>query len=248
MKEKGSRATINKHLRHLEEKEYVTCNLVCTEKGRSTIYKWNPTIEWPSKIISYKPPYVFLYIKNSIEISTTSNNKVHHTMIYNFRNQSDDVQQFLGIFIFGDLARSWQEINPHIYEENVKRIELGPSNISVADDGLRKVISAKFSSPLYTGKEKIIRFEYDWEEPNQYWEFGRGDNQPYLYEFELVYSHDKNYKFYVYEINHLTQLKKLAKIEPQVSDKGGKKFHKWQIEDPQIGQGFRFKWSNHISV
>lgn len=74
----------------------------------------------------------------------------------------------------------------------------------------------------------------------------KGDNQPNLYEFELVYPHEKNYKFFVYEMYFLTQLKKLAKNEPHVSEKGGKKFIKWQIEDPQIGQGFRFEWSNNI--
>jgi len=241
MKEKGSRATINKHLRHLEEKEYVTCKLVRTAKGRSTVYQWNPT---PSKIISYKPPYVFLFVKIRLEIPKIPDKKIHHTMVYRFRNQSDDVQEYFGLHIFGDVPRSWQELNPHMYEEeDGKSIELGSSNIILGDDALRKSISVKFNSPLYTGKEKTIRFEYDWEEPNQFWEYRKGENPPDLFELEFLYPAQKNYKLYVYEIDPLTQAKKLAKNEPHTDEVDGKRFIRWQIEDPEIGQIFRFEWN-----
>lgn len=240
LKDKGSRATINKHLRELEQKEYVTCKLVRTGKGRSTVYHWNPT---PSKIISYKPPYVFLFVKIGLEIRRPPEKKIHHTMLYTFRNQSDDVQEYFGMHIFGDVPRSWQELNPHIYEqEGGKRIELDASNISVEDDSLRKTISVKFGSPLYTGKEKTIIFEYDWEEPGQFWEYRKGENPPDLFELELVHPADNNYKLHVYEIDPLTQAKRLAKNEPQTGDGDGKKLIKWHVENPQIGQTFRFEW------
>ena len=240
MNDKGSRATINKHLRELEQKEYVTCKMVRNDKGRSTIYSWNPT---PSKIISYKPPYVFLFVKVGLEVPKTVDSKIHHNLIYHFRNQSDEVQEYFGMHIFGDIPRTWQELNPHIYEESGKSIELGPSNINVGDDALRKSISVKFSSPLYTGKEKIIRFEYDWEEPNHFWEYRKGENPPSLFEFELIHPAKKNYRFFAYEIDPLTQAKKLSKDEPKTGDIEDKKFVRWHIEDPQIGQIFRFEWS-----
>ena len=240
MQEKGSRATINKHLRHLEEKEYVTCKLVRTGKGRSTVYHWNPT---PSKIISYKPAYVFLLVRIGLEIPETPDAKIHHSMIYRFRNQSDDVQEYFGMHIFGDVPKSWKELDPHIYEEeDGASVELGPSNVSVADDAIRKSISIKFTSPLYTGKEKIIRLEYDWEEPNKFWEYRKGENPPDLFEFELIYPAKNSYKLHVYEIDPLTQAKRLAKNEPYQGDRDGKKLIRWQIEDPQIGQVFRFEW------
>ena len=239
LKEKGSRATINKHLRHLEEKEYVICKLVRTDRGRSTIYQWNPT---PSKIISYKPTYAFLLVKIGIEIPEAPETKVHHTLLYNFRNQSDDTQEYFGMHIFGDVPRSWQDLNPHIYEEGDRSIELDPSKIVVRDDDLRKSISVKFNSPLYAGKEKTIRLEYDWEEPAQYWEYRKGENLPDVLEFELVYPAKSNYKLYVYEIDPLTQEKKLSRNEPKTGDTDAKKFIRWQVENPQIGQIYRFEW------
>ncbi len=238
LKEKGSRATINKHLRHLEEKEYVVCKLVRTDRGRSTVYQWNPT---PSKIISYKPPYAFLIIKIGLEIPEASEKKVHHALLYNFRNQSDDVQEYFGMHIFGDVPSSWQDLNPHIYEGS-ENIELDPSRAVVRDDPLRKSISVKFNSPLYSGKEKTIRFEYDWEEPSQYWEYRKGENLPDLLEFELVYPASSNYRLYVYEIDPLTQAKKLSSNEPKTGDNDGKKFMRWQVENPQMGQIYRFEW------
>ncbi len=240
LKEKGSRATINKHLRHLEEKEYVTCKLVRTDKGRSTIYNWNPT---PSKVISYKPPYHLLLVKISLEIPQPPEVKIHHGMIYTFRNQSDDVQEYFGMHVFGDVPRSWQELNPHIYEvEGGKSIELDSSNVVVGDDSLRKSISIKYNSPLYTGREKTVRFEYDWEEPNQFWEYRRGENPPDFFEFELVYPAKSNYKLSVYEIDPVTQTKKLARNEPQTDKRNGRKLIRWQVEEPEIGQIFRFEW------
>lgn len=240
LKEKGSRATINKHLRELEQKEYVTCQLVRTDRGRSTVYHWNPT---PSKVISYKPPYAFLLAKIGLEIPEPPEAKIHHSMLYNFRNQLADVQEYFGMHIFGDVPRSWQDLNPHIYEEEgAKSIELNASNIVVRDDGLRKSISVKFMSPLYPGREKMIRFEYDWEEPSQFWEYRKAENPPDLFQFELVHPPNTNYKLYVYEIDPLTQARKLSKDEPQPGNEDGKKCIRWQLENPQVGQIFRFEW------
>jgi hypothetical protein len=243
MKEKGSRATINKHLRELEKKENVICKLVRTDKGRSTVYHWNPA---PSKIITYKPPYALLSIKIGLEIIDTNTNLVHHTMVYSFRNQLDDVQEYFGMHIFGDVPKTWKELNPRVYEEEGSRsIEVDPSNIFVEDDLLKKLISMKFNTPLYPGKEKTIRFEYDWEEPRQYWEYRKFENPPDHFEFDLVYHPDKNYRLFVYEIDPLTQTKKLSKDEPQLGNMDGKKMIKWQVENPQIGQVFRFEWREH---
>lgn len=239
LKDKGSRATINKHLRHLEEKEYVMCKIIRTDKGRSTVYQWNQT---PSRIITYRPPYAFLLIKIGLEIPEKSD-EVHHILVYRFKNQSNDAQEYFGMHVFGDIPRSWKDLNPHIYEdEDTKSIEIGASNIIVRDDGLRKSISVKFSSPLYNGKEKTIRFEYDWEEPAQYWEYRKGQNLPDLFEFELIYPSGRDYELYVYEIDPLTQARKLSRNEPKSGSKDGKKFTRWQIEHPQIGQIFRFEW------
>lgn len=240
LKDRGSRATINKHLRHLEEKEYVTCKLVRTNTGRSTVYHLNPT---PSKIITYKPPYHFLLSKIILEIPKGRDAKIHHTMMYTFRNQSDDVQEYFGMHIFGDVPRSWKELNPHIYEEDGgKSIELDSSNITVGDDGLRKSISIKFNSPLYAGRDKTIRFEYDWEEPNQFWEYRKGENPPDLFEFELLYPTNSNCKLFVYEIDPLTQRKKVSSNEPKQESSDGKKLIRWQVENPEIGELFRFEW------
>jgi len=240
MKEKGSRATINKHLRHLEEKDYVICKFVRTDKGRSTVYRWNPT---PSKIISYKPSYHFLLVKIGLQIPEVPETKVHHTMIYTFRNQSDDVQEYFGMHIFGDVPKSWEELNPHIYEvESGRNVELDPSNVNVNDDSLRKSISIKYRSPLYPGKEKTIRFEYDWEEPSNFWEYRKAENPSDLFEFELVHSAKSNYKLFIYEIDPVTQTKKLVRDEPQVGHIDGKKLIMWRVEEPEIGQIFRFEW------
>ena len=240
MKEKGSRATINKHLRELERNENVVCKLVRTDRGRSTVYQWNPA---PSKIITYKPPYALLSVKIALEMLEAPAKMVHHTMVYRFRNQLDDVQEHFGMHIFGEVPRSWDELNPHVYEEEVNRsIEVDLSNITVEDDSLKKSISMKFNSPLYPRKEKTIRFEYDWEEPRQYWEYRKVENPPDFFEFDLLYMAKRNYRLYVYEIDPLTQTKKLSKDEPQMGDNDGKKFIRWQVENPQIGQVFRFEW------
>jgi hypothetical protein len=240
LKEKGSRATINKHLRDLEQKEYVVCKLVRTDRGRSTLYQWNPT---PSKIISYKPPYALLVVKIGLELLEEPDKMVHHTMLYTFRNQLDDVQENFGMHIFGDVPRNWKDLNPHIFEQEGNRInELDPSNVSVEDDPLRKSISVRFNSPLYAGKDKTIRFEYDWEEKTQYWEYRKGENPPDYFEFELVHPASKNYRLAVYEIDPLTQTKRLSRNEPEIGNRDGKKIIKWQVEDPEIGQVFRFEW------
>ncbi|MEM2759802.1 MAG: hypothetical protein QXU32_10540 [Nitrososphaerales archaeon] len=240
LKYRGSRATINKHLRHLEEREYVTCKLIRTNTGRSTIYQLNPT---PSKIITYKPPYHFLLSRIILEIPNTADTKIHHTMIYTFRNQSDGVQEYFGMHIFGDVSRNWQELNPHIYEEEGgKIVELDSKGITVRDDGLRKSISVKFNSPLYQGRERTIRFEYDWEEPNQYWEYSKGENPPDIFEFELAYPSRKNYKLFVYEVDPLTQRKKLSVTEPKEESEDGRKMIRWQNDSPEIGEIFRFEW------
>lgn len=240
MKEKGSRATINKHLRDLEKNENVLCKLVRNDKGRSTVYQWNPA---PSKIISYKPPYVLLSVKIALEILETPADMVHHTMVYSFRNQLDDVQEYFGMHIFGDVSKSWKELNPHVYEgDGGKSIELDPSNVVVEDDYLKKSISAKFNSPLYPGKEKTISFEYDWEEPGHHWEYRKGENPPDFFEFDLIYRADRDYRLHVYEIDPLTQGKKLSKNEPQTGTTDGRKFIKWSAENLQIGQIFRFEW------
>lgn len=240
MKNRGSRATINKHLRDLESKEYVVCKLVRTDKGRSTVYKWNTT---PSKIISYKPPYALLSVKIGLEVLESPMAMVHHTMGCTFRNQSEDVQEYFGMHIFGDVPRRWKELNPHIYEKDGnKSIELDPSNIFVGDDSLRKSISVKFNSPLYPTKQKTIELEYDWEEPNQFWEYRKADNPPDFFECELLFQTNRNYQLYVYENDQVTQAKKLSRNEPQAGYRDGKKFVRWYIENFQLGQVFRFEW------
>ena len=183
--------------------------------------------------------FVFSNVEINLDVVNSKSMMTHHTVIWEIFNTSKEELTQIFYSIAGDIPKKFPELNVKATDENGDTLEI--SSI-VLNNPTAKRFYIKPKKPIKPRqKNRIIKMEYDWEEPDRY------------YEYELP-SKCKKFK-YGFTIHRDFEIKnRILYTEPRlgymwdVSPSPGVKYLSkktqitWETGNIDEHQGFRFQW------
>jgi len=137
--------------------------------GRKTIPQKDKVAKEKEEIFGGQPEFEFNKIELLLDVTDPKSMKTHHTWIWDIKNISKKPLEQLYYSIGGDIPKDFSELNVKITDENKNNLEI----ISLdANRPHEKAFYVKLKKPLRrTHKNRIIKLEYDWEEPERVFEY-----------------------------------------------------------------------------
>ena len=115
------------------------------------------------------PDFEFNSVEIGLEITDSKSMMTHHTWIWNVKNISKDPLKTIYYGIGGDLPRDFGDLNVKITDENNKKLEILTLDVNKP---LQKAFHVKLTKPIRRNQSgRIIKLEYDWEEPDRNFEY-----------------------------------------------------------------------------
>jgi hypothetical protein len=164
---------------------------------------------------------------------------VHHTMTRRIKNISNKPLEQHFAFLFGDVARSWKDLNLRVYGEDGNPINIKEVNL---DSPTRKEFTIELKPPLYPNEDRLYMVEWDWEEPQRYFEY-TFVTLCRSAQVEMVFPATKNYELSVYEVIRETREKRASDIKPKKRMIVGNEAKiVWSRNDIDMNTILRFEW------
>ena len=186
----------------------------------------------PSKYFEFEKVELILDIKNPQTMMT------HHTQIWNLLNVSNEPRDLIHYNIDGDTPRNFADLHVSVKDEKGKKLKIQDMD---ARDPKHKEFNVKLSRPIKPDSTKILKLEWDWEEPDR----------KYIYQFS---SDCKKFK-YILDISSKTELKqRVLKIVPELGQKeyasptpdlrfrNGKTIVSWERKNVLAHDAYMLEW------
>jgi hypothetical protein len=181
----------------------------------------------------------FLNFGLLLQITDPATMMVHHAITRRIKNISKKPLEQHFAFLFGDVPRSWNNLNLCVRGEGGNPIAIKEVNL---DSPTRKEFSIELKPPLYPNEDTLYTVEWDWEEPQQYFEYTfvtlcRSS------QVELIFPATKNYELSVYEVIRETREKRASDIKPKKRMIVGNEAKiVWSRDDIDMNTILRFEW------
>lgn len=187
--------------------------------------------------------YQFLDASLQLEITDLENMLVRHRYSRRVKNISDQARETHFCQIWGDIPRSWEDLNLEIYDEQGRTLDLEDITL---DQPMRKEFLVKFREPLYpddpTRASLLYTVKWDWEEPKRCFEYTLVTQCDRL-DFSLIFPKVADIKLRVYEIEPETGVRHLCAKRPRPTEiKGDKASIRWIDRDIRKRRRLRFTW------
>ena len=192
-------------------------------------------------------PFEFNEVGIEVNVKNRAGTKVSYAMNYLVRNVTQSAQAQFVVYFFGDVPRKWAQISPRVYEIDAATDtvdELYNSKIRpefLREDPYTKRFVVKFRKPVYPGQERKLRVEYEWDNPQHYWEY-TNENRPKFLEFKVISREENHLRVAFYEIDKLTQRKILSPIESEIVKSNDESVVTWRCEVPSSRIMIRAEW------
>lgn len=109
--------------------------------------------------------FLFNYIAIDLTVMNAKTLMTHHVITWNLVNISTEPIERIFYYLDGDVARSFQDLNIIIKDEEDRELEIMSLNVNKP---FHKEFFVKFRRPLKPGeKGRLSTIEYDWEEPER---------------------------------------------------------------------------------
>ena len=177
--------TIAKDLRNLSEENKATMksigefkvkhgqlaiyNIFSKEFGNRNVPKddkiQKPKEEDPFKKINFD----FNSVELILEITDAKSMMAHHTWIWDIKNTSKEPLTSLFYGLGGDIPREFPNLNVKVTDEEENKLKILSLDINKP---LEKGFYVEMAKPIRKNQRgRIIKLEYDWEEPERNWEY-----------------------------------------------------------------------------
>ena len=213
-------------------------------EGQLEIYNIYEEGKFGNKIPPTKPPDVpsknfkFERVELILDIKNPKTMVTHHTQIWNLVNVSNEPKDLIFYSIDGDRSRNFADLHVSVKDGKGKKLKILSLN---AKNPLHKEFNVKLDKPIKPDSTKILKLEWDWEEPNR----------SYIYKFA---SECKKFK-YVINISNKTELKqRVLKVEPEtgyaefaspspvVRYRNGKTHISWERSSVRQYDAYKIEW------
>ena len=115
------------------------------------------------------PKFEFNSVEVRLDVTDPKSMMTHHTWIWNVKNNSKKPLEQVFYDIGGDVSKDFSELNVSIKDENEKKLEIISLDVNKDHEKKFNVQLAKPIRKNQTGR--ILKLEYDWEEPDRIFEY-----------------------------------------------------------------------------
>jgi len=108
--------------------------------------------------------FAFSRIEILLEIIEPKNMMTHHTWIWNVTNISKEPKNQIFYYLDGDAPRDFKDMNVTVKDERDNMLNI----LSLSSNKpYRKEFNVQLNSPMLPKQKKILKLEYNWEEPDR---------------------------------------------------------------------------------
>jgi hypothetical protein len=176
------------------EGQFEICNIY--EEGK--FGNKNPPSKLPD---SPAKNFIFERVELILDIKNPKTMMTHHTQVWDLVNVSNEPKDMIHYTIDGDTPRKFVDMHVSVKDSKGKKLKILSFN---AENPNHKEFTVKLDKPIHPGSMKMLKLEWDWEEPNR----------SYVYSFS---SECKRFR-YLLNISKKIDLKqRVLKIEPAIA-------------------------------
>lgn len=191
-----------------------------------------------------KPPDVphknfrFERVELILDVKNLKTMMTHHTMIWDLVNVSNEPKDMIHYTIVGDIPRKFADL--HISVKDVRGKNLKILSID-AKNPLQKEFKVQLDKPINPGSMKLLKVEWDWEEPKRTYEH-KFSSECKTFRYVLYISKNTELKQRVLKIVPDLGQAEYASPAPVVKFRNGKTHVSWERKNIMAHDAYRLEW------
>jgi hypothetical protein len=182
--------------------------------------------------------FKFNNIEVGIDVTDPKSMLTHHTWIWNIVNIAREPKHQIFYYLDGDSPKEFADMNVTVKDERGNKLDILSVNVNKP---YHKEFNVQLKKPILPKQKKILKLEYDWEEPERtfFYKFA-SDCKSFKYYFTI----DKNTELRnrVLKVDTETGYKILATPPPKLEYRDGKTHITWSKTNLRAHDGYQFDW------
>ena len=191
-----------------------------------------------------KPPEIapknfrFERVELILDVRNPKSMMTHHTMIWDLVNVSNTPKDMIHYSIEGDKPRHFEDLHVFVKDAKGKNLKILAVN---AKNPLKKEFKVQLDNPIQPGSMKMLRVEWDWEEPERSYQHAFSSECKkfrYLLKISKKISLNQRVLKVVPAIGHA----EFASPAPVVKYRNGKTVVSWERKGILANEAYRLEW------
>ena len=182
--------------------------------------------------------FLFNKIEISLEILDIKTMLTHHTWTWNVVNVAKEPKEQVFYYLDGDTPKEFADMNVTVRDERGNKLKIQSLNVNKP---YHKEFNVKLNRPLKPKQKKILKLEYDWEEPERtfFYRFA-SDCKKFSYDFTIPKEIDPRTR--VLKVDTETGYKIHASPAPKIKYSAKKIHVSWSRSNLHAYDAYQFDW------
>jgi hypothetical protein len=182
--------------------------------------------------------FKFNAIEVRLDVTDIKTMMAHHTWIWNLINVSKEPRNQIYYYLDGDTPKEFADMNVTIKDERDNKLEILGLN---SNRPYHKEFNVQLRRPIKQKQKKILKLEYDWEEPERVFVYKfASDCKKFKYTFTIDKEIDP--KTRILKVDTETGYKVHANPPPTVKHIDTKTVITWEKENLKAYEAYQFEW------
>ena len=197
-----------------------------------------PPVAEPKSDSFINDQFYIPYVSIRLDIQNPKTMLTHHTWVWDEVNVTDKPIERIPCIMDGRVPRKFEDLNVRIFDQRGNRLKV---ESFVEDKPYLKHIIFKLNRPIMPNKSQRLKLEYDWEEPDRYFEY-IVTSECKKFKYHLTVDKDVEVKSRLFQFDPVLKFKNLTSSQPTLRYHSNKKEIRWQASNLHTYQGYRFHW------
>jgi hypothetical protein len=182
--------------------------------------------------------FSFNKIEVIIEVQDIATMMTHHTWIWNVMNISKEPKSQIFYYLDGDVPRDFADMNVTVKDENGNKLDILSVNVNKP---YHKEFIVQMNRPIKPKQKKILKLEYDWEEPerNYFYKFASNCKE---FNYKCTIPKGMELKTRIIKVDTETGYKILATPPPSIKYMDNFTTVEWHKENLKAYDAYQFDW------
>lgn len=193
----------------------------------------------PAKPTEIAPKnFRFERVELILEVKNPKTMMTHHTMIWDLVNVSNTPKDMIHYSVEGDKPRHFEDLHVLVTDSKRKKLKILAVN---AKNPLKKTFTVQLDNPIQPGSMKMLKVEWDWEEPER----------SYQHTFS---SECKKFRYFLKISKKISLNQRVLKVVPAIGHaefaspapivkyRNGKTVVSWERKGILANEAYRLDW------
>lgn len=182
--------------------------------------------------------FAFDTIEIALEVTDPKTMMTHHTWVWAVRNISKEPKEQIFYYLDGDVPRDFADMHVTAHDEKGNMLNI----LSVTSNKpYHKEFNVQLKNPIQPKQKKILKLEYDWEEPERNF-FYRSSSDCKQFNYVFTIPKGIELKSRVLQVDTETGLRIHASPPPQVKYLDDKTSITWGKSNLKAYEAYQFQW------